>query len=212
MKRITNILAAIILAFLSTNPVLATENEYNGKNDNFISNVIIKAYDENLETGEVVVKELKNDDVTINISEVTDDGEIILSSTYSTFFAIPNENQVDPQASGGGHKTEAGVTAYITVYYTDVRSDGSFKVTGFSGGWTPSANYYVITGRSCGCKDNVLYHATYQYPTSNTYSYTVNWGYVPRVWNSNTGPSGWSDATVTPTGMSSHHISLDVNV
>lgn len=117
---------------------------------------------------------------------------------------------ISPQDSGGGTKTEAGVTANMTLYYTPVRADGTFKVTGFSGNWVSSASYNLISNRSCGCKDIIGGNSVQYYPTSNSYSYSTGWGWQTRIWDYTNGPAGWSSCTITPSGMGSASHILDL--
>lgn len=176
-----------------------TENEEISINRT-ISDPIITIFDTNVETGEVIKYNPSSENVKImnrvNASHKTSNQK---NSSVSAEVFIPIDIAANSRNSQSTSKTEAGVTAVVSANYSVSTANGAFTWYSFSGSWTPNQAYNQITNRSCGAVEfSVTEKYTIQYPSSNQFSYTLNWNCY-RINGEN--PRVWSEATVIPAGM-----------
>ncbi|WHX51244.1 hypothetical protein QNH46_11645 [Paenibacillus woosongensis] len=170
----------------------------------------IKSSDPN-ESVQAVIEEEPNN---YSVNRTSDNGYI--TKSYKVTYYVPSSEQpssrITPQSSQGGSKTEVGATARITVTY-DKKGD-LIDLQTVSGGWTPESSLYYITDREVIYRaDSITAGKTEKkYPSSNSFTYYPNWGYVqyyPSTAYSGTGADSW--ATIRVNGMTAYY-NIEVHV
>lgn len=162
-----------------------------------------------------------NEDFGIDLNEISSETLKTFSTTeiiekeYEVDFAIPS-SQMQTRASTGSNKTEGGVKAVLNVTYVK-NSKGDVNITKVTGSWAPTSNLYSLSGRQVVIRSGNFAgggKAMNKYPTANSFSYGVSWGYVtyfPNTSYSMSGANSFADIKVS--GMSgTHEISLKVAI
>lgn len=156
----------------------------------------VNAYLTNIRTGEVkklAVKETKIPNKSKSSSNSKQKVE------FEVFAPIISPS---PRDSGGGSKTEGGVTTTVSATY-DTNASGKIKVSQFSGSWKPSSSMYTVGNRQAGVHSGQPYgHSMTKAVSSNSYSYNTGWGYNVYV-GGDSSPRVWNSAIISVTGMTS---------
>ena len=138
--------------------------------------------------------------------------EEVQTMTCSVFIPLESNNEgIMPASTVTGGQENSGVTANMAVNYDYDKTNNLLRVNSVSGSWTPSSSYYYLGNREVGAhagSPNKL--VLNKYPTTNTYSYTTGWGYVPRYWDTFSARA-WSEADIYISGMSgtAGHITVE---
>ena len=127
-------------------------------------------------------------------------GEEIVDVGYSVTIPIG----VQTRADTGKETTNAGVAASLHVVYTLSSDKEQINITRLYGSWTPSSSLYIVSNRETGLTNHgaTVTKSMIKYPASNSFSYSVSWGYQNFVTGVIQSPYAWSEATVQVSGMS----------
>lgn len=164
-----------------------------------------------LSTGEVQDIELTDNELnTFNVEKIGDN----YNQSVNVIFKIP---QIGVMADEGSDRGNGDVSAHLNLNYDYDQSQETIRINRLSGYWNPSNQFILIDSRVTGCHDGrpIGGKSLTKYPTSNTFSYSTGWGYVPwyPVDDETSGPRAYSDARVIVPGMGSGYmISLYVYI
>lgn len=157
-----------------------------------------------LDNSKIIIESKKNSDNGLlrnNLSKAeTENFEVLIPSKE---FGIAEEVQISPRASESGGKTAGGVKASVTVSYDISANNEKIKVKQIQGSWTPTANYYNLSGRNVWVHSGLALDSKEltKKPTTNTFSYNTGWGYNNRI-GGVAAPRAQTTAKVTVSGMS----------
>lgn len=138
----------------------------------------------------------------------TQDSATTVTDSYEVTVTLPSDNNtIGTFDTGGGSKTENNVKAVLDITYNHRNNKEDIQITNLSGSWTPQNSQMIVSNRTASVNDGrgagvekILRYT----PTSNTFSYNTNWGYVAWYPQTNySGPRANTEATVSVSGMGS---------
>lgn len=214
MKNINKLRLIVLLPLfvIFTTPTLVNAKESITYNDSLYAenvNVVLT----NKQTGEKI--EFKDDikPVIIKKTNRSNDDSEKYEAIYDVFVKFENNKPVSitPRASSSFGKEDAGVRAYVSVYYTLNSNNTKISITKISGGWTPES-LYLVSDRRVVLKQSFYGKSMSKTPSSNSFEYETGWGYVSFV-SGGKGPSFTTQATISVPGMSgsSYYLELQNN-
>lgn len=209
MKKFISICMMIGLVILGTSSV-ALANEKTTDAEELSG--LVKVTFTNAETEKVVYFEPEEVRISSQESLMSSSSSANQTMTCSVFIPLESNNEgIMPASTVTGGQENSGVTANMAVNYDYDKTNNLLRVNSVSGSWTPSSSYYYLGNREVGAhagSPNKL--VLNKYPTTNTYSYTTGWGYVPRYWDTFSARA-WSEADIYISGMSgtAGHITVE---
>lgn len=149
---------------------------------------------------------------SITILSVSPDGEETIDVGYSATIML---EYPQTRADTGKVTTGAGVTANLHVVYTISSNKEQINITKVYGNWIPGKSY-VISNREVGVTNNgasiIKPPRLLKNPTTNTFSYDINWGYQNFVTGTVSAPYAWSEAKSQVPGMGGYYtITVEFN-
>ena len=155
----------------------------------------------NNETGEVMeaaIKNIRRDSYQSRSSNGS------ITESYTVDVSIPI-GDIRTRDAAGGSITEADCTATLNITYYLRNSGEEINITNISGGWEPQSNYISISNKVASVTDGAiqpLNKVLRENPTSNSFSYDIDWGYVTFYLGSEySGARGYTEATLSIPGM-----------
>lgn len=189
MKKLLSIILVLAM-ILSFN--IISHADYN--NENIVIATVKDTVTGNIYTYEAAPK--INLAHTLSINETS-------TAYYEVFIPLPNNNSIMPLDTDNSGTTTHGVTASLAVDYTVSSSGDEYKATRFYGSWIPTDSLYYLTYREAGLTAGGLVDLDdiKIYPTSDSFSQNVNWGYLPKQPNGDYQQMAYSVANVCVSGM-----------
>ena len=108
---------------------------------------------------------------------------------------------ITPLTEDGGFKEEIGARAEITIVYNYDSLNDLIDIKRVYGDWTPDSSLYYITDREVIYRADSMFtgYVEKKNPSSNSFNYYPDWGYVPYYPNtaySLTGAFSWAKIRV----------------
>lgn len=201
MKKIFLLTLTFLLAMVSTG-LSVNANEIQEDKKYYTIEVVDNSSNQAVE---IQVLSEQIDPVSYMRNADTDQQEV----EYDVTFLLPLNNNDMARSSVGSEKEEASIHAKIKLTYNMSVDQNSIKISNVSGLWECTTDKYAMnfSDRTVAVTDGVPFSAgknLTEHPISNTFSYDIDWGYVPYYPASTDGMSGaraYSEATGSIEGM-----------